>query len=122
MAARGDPERGAVTVEAAIAVGALIFVLGMALAALVAMADQLRCVDAAREAARLVARGDRQLADQAVAEIAPAGARLAVRTESGTVEIEVRAAPAGGLLPGVELRGSAYAVLEPEPEAPGAPP
>ena len=46
-------ERGAVTVEAAIAVCTLVIVLTAALAAILATAAHLRCMDAAREAARL---------------------------------------------------------------------
>lgn len=110
---RAGPDRGAVTVEAAIGLCALTVVFGLLIAAVMAVTGQLRCVDAAREAARLIARGQRPLADQAVAEIAPAGARLAVRIEGETATVEVTAEPAGGLLPGVQLRGRAYTVLEP---------
>lgn len=46
-------DRGAVTVEAAIALFALVTVLALSFAGIAAVADQLRCTDAAREAARL---------------------------------------------------------------------
>lgn len=105
-------DRGAVTVEAAIALGALTLVLGLVLAGVVAMAGQLQCADAAREAARLVARGERSLAEQAVRQIAPGG-RLHVDLAGDAVTVDVTAEPAGGLLPGVHLRGHAYALLEP---------
>ena len=52
-------DRGSVTVEAAIALCALIAVFGIAIAGVAAVADQLKCIDAAREATRLIARGDR---------------------------------------------------------------
>ncbi|WP_236796293.1 TadE family type IV pilus minor pilin [Amycolatopsis sp. GM8] len=117
--ARPEADRGAVTVEAAIALGALTLVLGLVLAGVAAVAGQLRCADAAREAARLIARGDRPLAEQAVTQIAP-GARLQVDLTGNAVTVDVTAEPAGGLLPGVHLRGHAYALLEPgAPDAPG---
>lgn len=109
-AAAGD--RGAVTVEAAIALGALTLVLGLVLVGVVAMAGQLQCADAARAAARLIARGEQSLAEQAVGQIAP-GARLHVESAGNAVTVDVTAEPAGGLLPGVYVRGHAYALLEP---------
>ncbi|HKS45334.1 MAG TPA: TadE family type IV pilus minor pilin [Amycolatopsis sp.] len=107
-----DPERGAVTVEAAIGLCALLVAAGLVFTGIAAVTGQLRCADAAREAARLIARGERQLGEQAVARIAPKGARLVVVTVGDEVTVEVRAEPAGGLLPGIHLRGRAQTVLE----------
>ncbi|UQS27666.1 pilus assembly protein TadE [Amycolatopsis thermalba] len=101
------------TVEAAIALCALAVVVGLVLAGFTAIANQLRCTDAAREAARLLARGEPQLAAQAVEQIAPPGASLSVKTEGDSITVEVRAAPAGGPLPGLHLTANAFAVLEP---------
>ncbi|WP_167109153.1 TadE family type IV pilus minor pilin [Amycolatopsis granulosa] len=112
-AGRPAADRGAVTVEAAIALCALTVVVGMVLAGMTAVSGQLRCTDAAREAARLVARGEPQLAAQAVTQIAPAGAQLSVRTEGDGITVEVRASAAGSLLPGLHLTATAFAVLEP---------
>ncbi|WP_116110198.1 MULTISPECIES: TadE family type IV pilus minor pilin [Amycolatopsis] len=109
----GPGDRGAVTVEAAIALCALAVVVGLVLAGFTAIANQLRCTDAAREAARLLARGEPQLAAQAVEQIAPPGASLSVKTEGDSITVEVRAAPAGGPLPGLHLTANAFAVLEP---------
>jgi hypothetical protein len=106
-------ERGAVTVEAAISLCALVAVFAVLLAGVAALFGQLGCTDAAREAARLLSRGQRQLAEDAVRNLAPGGARLAVHAVGDTLEVEVLAEPAGGLLPGVHLRGEAFAVLEP---------
>lgn len=113
--ARGDPvaDRGAVTVEAAIALCSLIVVFGVVLAGVAATTDQLRCTDAASEAARLVARGERALAEEAVRGMAPQGATLDVRIDERTVAVTVRADPAGGLLPGITVSAKAYAELEP---------
>ncbi|NKQ59111.1 pilus assembly protein [Amycolatopsis sp. K13G38] len=112
MLIRDDGDRGAVTVEAAIVLCGLTLVFGLLLAGGAAMFGQLRCADAASEAAKLISRGQRALAEQAVAEIAPNGARLAVTTEGSAVSVEVHAEPVGGLLPGIHLLGRAYAVLE----------
>ena len=106
-------DRGAVTVEAAIALCALLVALGLILGGVGVVADQLRCTDAAREAARLLARGQRQLAEEAVRKIGPSGSRLAVRGEGGTVTVEVSAEPLDGMLPGLRVRAEAYGVLEP---------
>ncbi|RKT52138.1 TadE family type IV pilus minor pilin [Saccharothrix australiensis] len=95
------------TVEAALALcGVLVFV---ALGAEVVMTvvGQLRCTDAAREAARLVARGDSARVSSAVAAIAPAGAEVVVRREGDTAWAEVTSRR--GL---VDVRARAYAVLE----------
>ncbi|SDX13287.1 hypothetical protein SAMN05421504_102405 [Amycolatopsis xylanica] len=108
-----DGDRGAVTVEAAVALGALAFVLASMLAGLAMVVDLLRCTDAAGEAARLVARGQRQQAESAVRVIAPGGARLAVRAEGDAVTVEVGVAPVGGLLFGARVRATAFALLEP---------
>ncbi|PPK65786.1 TadE family type IV pilus minor pilin [Actinokineospora auranticolor] len=104
------PDRGSVTVEAAIAIGGLLAVVALCLAGFGAVVDQIRCVDAAREAARLVARGEGERALGAAADIAPEGAVVTVRTEGDTVSVSVRVG--AGLLP-VHLHGDAYAVVEP---------
>lgn len=109
----GEPDRGAVTVEAAIALCALTVVFGLLLGGVLTFAGQFRCADAAREAARLIARGQRALAERAVEQIAPSGARLIVDTQGDDVRVEVRAEPVGGLLPGVRLRAEARTMLEP---------
>ncbi|WP_086823837.1 TadE family type IV pilus minor pilin [Allokutzneria sp. NRRL B-24872] len=106
-------DRGAATVEAAVAVAALVLVLGLALTGLRAAADQIRCVDAAREVARLLARGDLGGSAEAFSKIAPSGAALTVRREGDSVSVEVTVAALGHLLPGLRLRGSAFALLEP---------
>lgn len=113
---RAGPDRsdaGMVTVEAAIALCAFVVVLGLALAAVAAVTDQLRCTDAAREAARLTARGERDRAVAAAERIAPRGAQVVIRADGDTIVVEVNATPAAGLLPGLRLSGQAYAVAEP---------
>ena len=103
----GD-DRGGVTVEAAVAVCGLVALLALGIGAVMAVVGQLRCTDAAREAARLVARGDASRAGGVLAAIAPEGARWAVHREGDTARVEVTASRLG-----VELRARAYAVVEP---------
>lgn len=113
-------DRGAVTVEAAIALGVLTWVFALILAGTVTVTSQLRCADAAREAARLIARGQSRLAEQAVARIAPKGARLRVETEGENVTVEVGVDTVVGLLPNMHLSAVADTVLEPGvPDATG---
>lgn len=108
-AARGS-DRGAVTVESAFSLLTLVTVVALLLGGVSAVADQLRCTDAAREAARLVARGDRDQADQAISEIAPSDATVRITTTPSGIEVTVSVRPL--MLPGVVLRGHAFAVPE----------
>lgn len=110
---RGEPDRGAVTVEAAWGVGSIVAVFLLVLAGMSMVIGQLRCTDAAIEAARLVARGEQYKASEAMAELAPAGAKLAVSVQSGNVRTEVTARPLGSVVPGHWLKGRAFAVMEP---------
>lgn len=91
----------------------LVIVLVLGASAITAVVDQLRCTDAAREAARLLARGEPERAESAVRSIAPAGANLTVRTDGDTVHVEVSGSPTVDLLPGLHLTARAFAVLEP---------
>ena len=100
------------TVEAAVAVCGLVVVLVLGVGAVMAVVAQVRCTDAAREVARVVARGDEGLARGVVEVVAPEGASFEVRWEGAGegrgVWVEVRASRLG-----VELRARAYAVVEP---------
>ncbi len=109
----GDGDRGTVTVEAALALCSLVIVLALVLAAVSAVTAQVRCVDAAREAARLTARGEPDRAKDLARRIAPRGAVVAVTVHSDEVTARVSADPVAGLLPGIEIRAEALAVLEP---------
>lgn len=74
-----------------------------------AVAAHLRCTDAAREAARLAARGDDGSA--AAQAIAPKGAELQIRRDGQFVVATVTMRSTG--LPGVTIEGRAVAALEP---------
>ncbi len=101
-----------VTVEAAFAIAAVSVVLMVCLGGLAALSLQLRCVDAAREAARLAARGDRNAASLAVGRLAPPDAVLDLHRDGPlvTATVTARAAP----LPMITVHGSAVAAAEPD--------
>jgi len=107
----GD-DRGAVTVEAALALCSLVAVMVMVIAAVSAASAHLRCLDAAREAARLVSRGEPQRAQEIAAAVAPRGATVDVRVTGDVVDVRVSAAGVPGI-PGLSLVGKAVAVMEP---------
>ena len=72
---------------------------------------QVRCVDAAREAARLAARGDDGSASEAARSIGPAGAVLQLRRDGEFVIATVTTKSA--LLPGISIAAQAVAAVEP---------
>ncbi|MBB3663282.1 MULTISPECIES: TadE family type IV pilus minor pilin [Prauserella salsuginis group] len=107
------------TVEGAITVCSLIVVLGLVLGVVAAMLDQVRCADAAGEAARLLGRGDETRAREAVERLAPDGATLTSAGDGTGIVVTVHSPILGGLLPGMELSAEAYAVREPGTEEGG---
>jgi hypothetical protein len=97
-------------VEAALAIAALVTVLVLCLGGLSAIAGQIRCIDAAREAARLAARGDETSARAVVHAVAPPGAQLRISRDGDFVIADVSADHL--LLPGISLAARAYAADE----------
>jgi hypothetical protein len=87
-----------------------VVVLVLCVSGLMAVSMQVRCVDAAREAARLAARGDGSASD-AARGIAPAGAAVALRDDGDLVVATVTARSA--LLPGITVAAEAVAAVEP---------
>jgi hypothetical protein len=110
---RHPRDRGGVTVEAAMALAVLAVVLVSCLAGIACLIAQIRCADAAREAARLAGRGDADLAASAVAALAPDGAVLSLGGDGDLVTATVTARAIGGLLPGVTIAATAAAAREP---------
>jgi hypothetical protein len=86
-------------------------VLVFCVAGLTAVAMQVRCVDAAREAARLAARGDQRAATNAARAVAPGGATVDLRRDGALVVARVAVHPP--LLPGVTVAAEAVAAAEP---------
>lgn len=104
-------DRGAVTVEAALALCSLALFLALAIGAITAVGASVRCVDAARELARLAARGEPDRGHAVAAQLAPAGADVSLARDGDLVVADVSAA----LLRPLPLRvgGHAVAALEP---------
>lgn len=84
--------------------------LVLCVAGLTAIGMQVRCLDAAREAARLAARGD-QAAGEIARGIAPDGAAVDLRRDGRLVVARVSARSA--LLPGISVAAQAVSVSEP---------
>ena len=110
--------RGSVTAETAVLLPVLLVVLAAAIGVLACVAAQLRCVDAARGAARAAARGDDPSVVRCTGQrLAPPGARVVQSSSGDTVEIVITAQvrPFGaalGLLPAVAVSGRAVAAVE----------
>jgi len=85
----------------------------MCVSGLTAVSMQVRCVDAAREAARLAARGDDGSASNAAQGIAPDGATVRLRRDGEFVVATVTANLP--LLPGITITAQAVAAAEPGP-------
>jgi hypothetical protein len=118
---RAHSERGAVTAELAMALPLLV-ALTIGLVWLLSVgAAQVRAVDAARETARAVARGDDVGAAVAAGErVVPEGGSVSVTSSGGRVRAEAVAqveGPGGlfGFLPSVTVRADAEALAEEEP-------
>ncbi|WP_374024105.1 TadE family type IV pilus minor pilin [Mycobacterium sp. HNNTM2301] len=97
--------------EAALGVATLVVVLVLCLAGVAAVSMQVRCVDAAREAARLAARGDERSALSAARRIGPGGARVEVHRDGEFVVATVVAH--SKLLPALDIAAKAVAASEP---------
>jgi hypothetical protein len=111
-----------VTAEAALALLALVVVtLGMVWAVTV-VSLQARCMDAARDTARAVARGETAAASRSEGRhSAPEGASIDVRVQDGlvTVDVVVDARPRWRLLSGLsKVPVSARAAVAVEPAMP----
>lgn len=105
-----------VTAETAVVLPVLLLVLAGAVAALVVVGAQLRCVDAAREGARAAARGEDAAAVAALAgRAAPAGAVVAVGGGEEEVRVTVTAqiSPLGPVPLRITVSAEAVALREP---------
>jgi hypothetical protein len=98
-------------VEAALGVVTLVTVLVLCLAGITAVSMQVRCIDAAREAARLAARGDEGSAVTTARGIAPGGASVQLRRGGGFVVATVTVR--SKLLPALGISATGVSVLEP---------
>ncbi|GAB2721936.1 TadE family type IV pilus minor pilin [Kitasatospora kifunensis] len=83
-------DAGYVTAETAVVVPSLVLLIAMLIWGVLAGVAQLRCIDAARVAARTAARGDPDAVAKASA-VAPPGATIQVAGGSDTVSVLVEA-------------------------------
>ena len=97
--------------EAALGVATLVAVLALCLAGVTAVSMQVRCIDAAREAARLAARGDERSAVAAAHDVAPGGAVVQLRRNGDFVVATVTAR--SNLLPALAITASGVSAVEP---------
>jgi len=108
-----------VTAEIAVALPALLLVLTLALSALSMVSDEVRCVDAARVGARLLARGEGPGGVRlAVSRQAPTGADIVMDVTGEAIRVEVSSdAPRLVRLLGLAARprGVSHAVVESAP-------
>lgn len=104
-------ERGMVTVEAAFAIASIVAAMVMGVIAVVAVAAHVRCIDAAREAARIAAQGDSVTARRVAEQAGPRGAVVTIRIEGDLVIAEVRADVP--LMAGLDVGAKAVAAVEP---------
>ncbi|MGH8835626.1 MAG: TadE family type IV pilus minor pilin [Actinomycetes bacterium] len=110
-----------VTAELAMTLPALVLVTGLLMWAVGAVSTQMRCVDAARAAARSLARGDSAAAATAAARVlAPGQATIHLSRAGGTVTVRVTATvdPPGALdvvAPALTVSNTASIPVEEEP-------
>jgi hypothetical protein len=116
---RGRSERGAATAELAMVLPALVAItIGLVWLLSVGFA-QVRTLDAAREAARALARGDPEASARAVGEqVAPPGSTLTIAEAGDRVTVTAAAGVKGpgglfAFLPAVTVHAQAVALLEP---------
>jgi Flp pilus assembly protein TadG len=114
----GSADDGMVTAEFAVVLPSLVFVVAAAVGGVVAVTDQLRCVDAAATAARLAARGEPPTTVRATAmRVAPPGAALHLASTPTTVTatVVVRIGAPGWLsrLPSFTITQRSVAAREP---------
>ncbi|WP_343573302.1 TadE family type IV pilus minor pilin [Mycobacterium sp.] len=98
--------------EAAFGVATLLTALVFCLVGVTAVSAQVRCIDAAREAARLAARGDERSAIAAARSVAPGGAAVQIRRDGGFVVATVTAR--SNLLQALHISATAAAAVEPQ--------
>ncbi len=93
------------------AIAALVVVAVLCIGGVTAINASVRCTDAAREAARLAARGEEAGAAEAARAVAPAGADIQLRRDGGFVVATVTVR--SELLPGIAISAQAVAAQEP---------
>ena len=106
-------DRGAYTAELATSMPALVLLFVVGLTAVDVLITKVRCVDAARDAARAVARGESP--DSLSDRYGPSGATVSVTIDGELVRATVRTTthPFGPHVPGFAVQAGAVAAVEP---------
>ncbi|MEU4419521.1 TadE family type IV pilus minor pilin [Actinoplanes sp. NPDC024001] len=106
-------DRGAFTAELAAGLPALMLLFLAGVGAVAGVLTRAQCLDAAREAALAVARGEPTSAARATA---PDGADITVSRngEQVTAVVSARVPFLGGRIPGITVEARAVAAREPE--------
>ncbi|SIR94848.1 TadE family type IV pilus minor pilin [Williamsia sterculiae] len=99
------------TVEGAFAIASIVVTVLFAVAGVGAVTAHVRCVDAAREIARLSALGDDARAQGMGRQVAPADATVSVRRDGEMVRVRVSVGVP--LLPLLDVSADAVAATEP---------
>ncbi|MEU6044850.1 TadE family type IV pilus minor pilin [Streptomyces griseus] len=109
----GCGDRGAVTAEAAVVIPVLVAFVMALLWALMAVSDQIRCVDAARAGARAAARSEPEAAVlEATREAAPHGARVEIGRAGDLWRVRVESPTPGLGVLALTLSAEAAALAE----------
>jgi hypothetical protein len=114
----GRRDGGMATAELAVVLPALVLVIAAGLSMVAVVLAQVRCVDAAREAARAGARGEAPaVVRTAAARVGPEDAivDIGITGDQVRVTVSARAGTVGGLLPTFRVSATAVALREPEP-------
>ena len=107
-------DRGTVTAELAACLPVLVLVVGVAISTVTVLGARVRATDAAREAARAIARGDSATAALVVREATPGGRLQLIRHgDLVTATVTWVVHPLASWLPALTITGSATTVTEP---------
>jgi len=116
---RTRTQRGAVTAEVAIALPVLLTLLFLGIWLIGVVTTNIRCIDAARDVARAVARGESPAAAQELGRrTAPDNATITITRTDSDIHVRVTATPEGNApllaaLPATPI--TAEATLQSEP-------
>ncbi|MEO8750440.1 MAG: TadE family type IV pilus minor pilin [Allobranchiibius sp.] len=116
---RTHGDAGMVSAELAVGLPAVVFVLLVALGALTAGVDQVRCADAARVASRSAARGDTpSVVREQGLRAAPAGSGIGVEEDGDLIRVTVTCpvrGPFGWVVGSASLHSTGVAQRETAP-------